>query len=86
VDLDDAHLGERDHGLDGVGDQVFPDLGLLLNLHAAQGVRTPLLRVLQVVAGSREARWAVDERQRSPLDVRHDPVGDALVVPGELQF
>ena len=84
VDLDDAHLRERHHGRDVVGDQVLPDFRLLLNLHASECAWPPLLRVLQIDARCRDARRAVDQCQRSALDVRHDPVGDALEVADEL--
>ena len=86
MDFHDAHLRERDDGLDVVGDEVFADLRLLLNLHPAERVRPPLLGVFQIHAGRGDACRAVHQRQRTTLDVRHDPVGDALVIPRELDL
>jgi hypothetical protein len=42
--------------------------------------------VFHVHAARNDSRRAVDKRQRPAPHVRHDPVGDALVVLGELQL
>src|SRR5262249_23420354 len=49
VDFDDPHLCDRHDGLDRIGDEVLPDLGLLLDPHTTECIRPPGLRVLQKI-------------------------------------
>ena len=43
MDLDDAHLRERDDRRDRLGDEILTDLRLLSNPHASQRRRAPCL-------------------------------------------
>ena len=86
VDLEDVHLHERDERRRRVDDQVFADLRLLLDLHAAQRRRRPHLRVLHIVKALPMPRRAAHQRERPAGEVRQDPVGDAFVVAREVEL
>lgn len=64
MNLDDSHLSERDDSLDGIRHQVLAHLGLLLNPHPRQCVRTPRLCVLQEVTRCRETGQTMNKGQR----------------------
>jgi two-component sensor histidine kinase len=61
-------------------------LGLLLNPHPAQRIRTPGFRVLQEVARCCDSCRAMHQCQRPRGDVRHDPLGDTFVISSELDL
>jgi phosphoribosylaminoimidazolecarboxamide formyltransferase/IMP cyclohydrolase len=86
MDLNDAHLREGHEARDVVGNQIFPDLGFLADAHTAQRARSPRLGMPQVIAGSRQAGGAVEERQGTSSHVGHHPVGDLLVVTRQLDL
>jgi hypothetical protein len=80
VNLDDSHLRERHDSADRLGDEILAHLGLFLDVHSAKRRRSPGLCVPEEPARSGDALGAMDERQRTAADVRHDPLGDVCVV------
>ena len=86
MDLEDAHLRQADDGADVVGDQVFANLGFLLDAHAAERRRRPDLRMLQEETIAVQSLRAPQERERPAGDVRHDPAGDRFVVARDVQL
>ena len=84
VDLQDAHLHERDEAGEVVHHEVLADLRLLLDLHATQGFRRPHPAVLHVEAALLRALRAAHQRERPALHVGKDPLRDGFVEEREV--
>src|SRR2546425_4522910 len=86
VDFEDAHLHETDDSGNIGGDEIFPELLLLLNAYSLERRGRPHLGVLHVEALRAQPFGAANERQRPALHVGHDPVADALVIAREVEL
>jgi len=86
VDLGGRRIIKKKKGLDGVGDEVLAELGLLRNSNASQRGRRPDLRVPEEDASLRDLRPAAHQLQGPSAQVGEGVLRDALVVADQVEL
>src|SRR5438445_4786373 len=86
VDFEYSDLDEADQCRERIDDEIFPGLGLFLDLHPADGFGSPGPAVLLIEARSLRTLGTADERRRTILQVGQDPLRDALVEARQVEL